>query len=122
MACNDPEFHHWHLVPEGAHYELKVTGPDGFTAFATFDEAGPPGAVMWSRSEISPGPKIQLLGVPGGTHIVRVFVDIVSTSVITVRVSAKVTVAGSTHPSDYCHEITGMNGTRGFITHAITMA
>lgn len=121
MACSDPAFHHWHLVPLGAHYELQVTGPAGFSAFASFDEAGPPGTVLWSKSEISPGPKVQLLGVPGGTHIVRIFVDIVTPGSITVRVSARVTTGGSVHPANYCREISGSNGTREIITHAITM-
>ncbi len=119
MACKDANYHHWHLVDGDAHYELSVTGPAGFSAFASFDEAGPPGAVQWN--DITPGPKKQLLKGPGGTHIVRIYVAIMTVAPITVRVTAKVTPKAATTSSDFCREITGANGTTDLITHSITM-
>jgi hypothetical protein len=118
MPCTDPDLHFWNLVPNGSHYNLSVTGPAGFGAFATFDEAGPPGAVQWSKSEISPGPKTQLLGVPSGTHVIRIFVDIAVAGPITVKVEAKIPGVAR----DFCREITGTNGKRDIITHIIKMA
>ena len=119
MACDDTTYHHWHLVTGDAHYELSVTGPAGFTAYASYDEAGPPGAIQWN--DISPGPRIQLLKGPGGTHVVRTYVEIVSVAAITVRVTAKITPAGSSTSKDYCSEVTGANGKTEIITHSITM-
>jgi hypothetical protein len=118
MACIDPDLHFWNAVPNGSLYNLSVTGPSGFSAFATFDEAGPPGAVQWPKSEISPGPKTQLLGVPGGTHVIRIFVDIVVPGPITVQVEAKIPGVAP----NFCRQITGINGKRDLITHVIKMA
>lgn len=118
MACKDPAFHHWHLVAPGASYSLSATGPEGFTAYASFDEAGPPGMVLWN--DIRPGPHVEPLSAVG-THIVRIYVAIMSAAPITVRVTAKVTPAGSTTSADFCREFTGANGATDWITHSITM-
>jgi len=117
-TCKDPDFHHWHLVSPGASYSLSVTGPAGFTAYASFDEAGPPGMVLWN--DIRPGPHTAPLG-PKGTHILRIYIDIFSEQPITVRVTATVTPKGSTKSPDFCREITGANGTVDEIAHSITM-
>jgi hypothetical protein len=118
MPCNDPDLHFWNAVPNGSHYELSVTGPAGFGAFATFDEAGPPGVVQWPKAEISPGPKTQVLGVPGGTHVIRVFVQVAVAGPITVRVEAKIPGV----LQNFCRDFTGTNGARDVITHVIKMA
>ncbi|MDP2323040.1 MAG: hypothetical protein Q8N51_03315 [Gammaproteobacteria bacterium] len=119
MACTGKEYHHWHLVNANARYELSVTGPAGFTAYASFDESGPPGMVLWQ--DIAPGPHSEVLKGPGGTHIVRIYVLIVSIVPITVRVTAKVLPAGTTESEDYCREITGANGKSEEIAHSISM-
>lgn len=122
MPCTDPTYFYWHLMPNGSVYSVQVSGPAGFGCYATFDEAGPPGAVQWPHSDITrTTPKQQLLKIPGGTHVVRVYVDIISVVPITVRVEASVTPLGAA-AIPYCREITGASGTAEIITHIIQMA
>lgn len=121
MACNDKDkqYHHWHLVDADARYELSVTGPAGFSAYASFDESGPPGMVLWQ--DIAPGPHSEVLKGPGGTHIVRIYVLIASVAPITVRVAARVLPKGATESKDFCREITAASGPPHLITHTLAM-
>ncbi|MGE0864103.1 MAG: hypothetical protein AB7P34_09395 [Vicinamibacterales bacterium] len=121
MACKDKdkEYHHWHLVDANARYELSVTGPAGFSAYASFDESGPPGMVLWP--DITTKPRSAVLKGPGGTHIVRIYVFFASIAPITVQVKASVLPAGSTVTKDFCREITAASGTEIEIAHSLTM-
>lgn len=123
MACNDPKLAAFENLPDGCTYELSLTGsPGDFAAFAQFDEAEVVGFETWPSAMITPAPKKRLLGFPGQTHMVFVFVDIVTPANSIVRVLAKIVNNGQPVGDAYCRDVTGPNGTREIITHVLRMA
>lgn len=116
MACNDPKNREFREIPAGLKYELSVTGPAGFAAFAQFDDDATTTIETWPAEEITPGPKRKTLGTPGGVHFVFVFVNISTSKTIDVQVEA--TVDGKT----YCRTVSGTSGRKEIIVHTLRMA
>lgn len=115
MVCSDPKRREFMKVPVNSTYELSVTGPAGFAAFAQFDDEQNDVLETWPFEEISPGPKKQRVTGAGKVHIVFVFVNIDATKDIEVRVQASV------DGKDYCRTVSG-KGTQEIIVHTIRMA
>lgn len=116
MACNDPKNREFRDIPVGSKYELSVTGPAGFAAFAQFDDHATTTIETWPSAEITPGPRKKTLGTRGGVHLVFVFVNISTTTSIDVKVEA--TVAGKT----YCRTVSGSTPRKEIIVHTLRMA
>jgi hypothetical protein len=115
MPCTDPKRRTFLSVPAGASYELSVTGPPGFAAFAQFDDGRTSTLETWPFEEISPGPKTKRVAGAGKTHVVFVFVNIDGARPIDVQVKAS--IAGK----DYCRTVGGA-GTQEIVVHTIRMA
>jgi hypothetical protein len=115
MACLDPKRREFMNVPVNSSYELSVTRPAGFAAFAQFDDGRTDTLETWPFQDISPGPKKEKLTGSGQVHVVFVFVNIDGTKNIDVRVEA--TVDGK----NYCRTVSG-KGTQAIIVHTIRMA
>jgi len=115
MACADPKRREFMKVPVESSYELSVTGPAGFAAFAQFDDERTGTLETWPFEDISPGPKQKKLTGPGAIHVVFIFVNIDNSKDINVVVSAS---AGG---NSYCRTVSG-KGTQEIIVHTIRMA
>ena len=90
MACEDRKQREWMNVPVGSTYELTVTRPAGFAAFAQFDDGRTKTIETWPAGEITPGPKEEKLAGEGKVHLVFVFVNIDPAKDIDVTVEATV--------------------------------
>jgi ribosomal protein S1 len=115
MACSDPKRREFQKVPVNSQYELSVTGPAGFGAFAHFDDGRTGTLETWPFEDISPGPKKKRLTGSGEIHVVFVFVNIDPTKNIAVKVAASV------NGKSYCRTVSG-KGTQEIIVHTIRMA
>jgi hypothetical protein len=115
VACNDPKNREFRDITAGAKYELSVTGPAGFAAFAQFDNEATTTIETWPSADITPGPKKKTLGSPGSVHLVFVFVNISTTKNIDVTVEA--TVDGKT----YCRTVSGTAPRKEIIVHTLRM-
>jgi hypothetical protein len=123
MPCEDDIKREWHKVATGSRYELSVTGPATFAAFAEYASSESPGVIVTApAAEITPGPKVSPL-TGGGMRAVYVFVTITAAAAIEIAVKAKVVnPAGKTHGAEYCRTIRGSNGHKEIIAHWIRMA
>lgn len=115
MACDDPKRREFMNVAVGSTYELSVTGPAGFAAFANFDDGRTNTIVTWPFEDISPGPKKEKLAGAGQVHIVFIHVNIDPTKNI------DVTVEASVDGKAFCRTVRG-KGTQEIIVHTIRMA
>lgn len=115
MACSDPKNREFRDIASGSTYELSVTGPAGFAAFAQFDDHATTTIETWPAAEITPGPRKKVLKSPGGVHFVFVFVTISSTKPVDVKVEA--TVDGKT----YCRTVSGGAPRKEIIVHTLRM-
>ena len=115
MACNDAKNREFREIPAGSKYELSVTGPAGFAAFAQYDDHATTTIETWPAAEITPGPKRKTLGSPGGVHFVFVFVNISTTKTIDVKIEAKVGA------KTYCRTVSGTSGRKEIIVHTLRM-
>ena len=114
MACTDPKRREFMKVPVNSSYELKVTGPAGFAAFAQFDDGRTDDLETWPFEEISPGPKKKKLTGAGEVHLLFIFVNIDGTKDIEVKVEASV------DDKVYCRTVSG-KGTQEIIVHTFRM-
>ncbi len=101
-------------VPVNSTYELSVTGPAGFAAFAQFDDGRTDDLEMWPFEDISPGPRKKKLTGAGEVHLLFIFVNIDPTRDINVQVKASV------NDKDYCRTVSG-KGTQEIIVHTFRM-
>lgn len=115
MACEDKKHREFMNVPVDSEYELSVTGPAGFAAFAQFDNEATNKLETWPSAQITPGPKKKRLPGAGLVHVVFVFVTIDPTRAIDVEIEA--TLDGK----KYCRTVRG-KGTQEIIIHTIRMA
>jgi hypothetical protein len=115
MPCTDRKHKEWMGVASGSTYELSVTGPAGFAAFAQFDDGRTDTLEMWPSEDITPGPKKKKVAGAGEVHFVFVFVNIDPTKDI--EVTVKATVDGK----PYCRTISG-KGTQEIVVHTLRMA
>lgn len=115
MTCADPKRREFMKVPVESVYELSVTGPAGFGAFAQFDDGRTDDLETWPFEDISPGPKEHALSGEGEVHMAFIFVNIDGTSDIDVRVEARI------GERTYCRTVSG-KGAQEIIVHTIRMA
>jgi hypothetical protein len=115
MACDDPKRREFMNVAVGSTYELSVSGPAGFAAFANFDDGRTNTIETWPFKDISPGPKKQKCSGAGKVHVVFIHVNIDGTKNIDVTVSV------SLDGKEYCRTVSG-KGTQEIIVHTIRMA
>ena len=115
MACADPKRREFLAVPVNSSYQLSVTGPTGFAAFAQFDDERTDTLETWPFEAISPGPRRKKLTGSGQIHVVFVFVNIDGTKNIDVKVEASI------DDKKYCRTVSG-KGTQEIIVHTIRMA
>jgi hypothetical protein len=114
VACTDKKQREFRDIPVNSSYELSVTGPAGFAAFAQFDDGRTQDLETWPAKDITPGPKKKRLTGAGEVHFVFVFVKIDGTKNIDVNVTAEV------NGKSYCRTVSG-KGTEEIITHTLRM-
>lgn len=120
MPCDDPKRREFMNVPVNSTYELSVTGPAGFSAFAQFDDGRTGDLETWPFEEISPGPKKKKVTGAGEVHVNFIFVNIDPSKDIEVEVKASV------NGKNYCRTVKKKPADKGkaaqeIIVHTIRM-
>ena len=112
MSCNDVSPWGWRAVPDGSSLELSLVPSDErYAQTVRFITNSQRPGTNWSRSEVTPGPKAQLLSA-GNTYDIEVVLTFQSQERTSVQVQAQIIHPnGSVHGRrTFCEVLSGTSG------------